>query len=134
MATAREVKTLSAPAVFLDGRRLKIIPNSCTAELPGGNNARAVSAGGDAYDIVHGVDVEQFVCMVKFDVAYTTENLELIEDYKAKANAVETSTIKLVEKPVQLSFDRMILSNKIELPFEAEGSISLEFSGRYAAV
>ncbi|MEQ8823844.1 MAG: hypothetical protein RIC14_05675 [Filomicrobium sp.] len=134
MATSRELKTLSAPAVFLDGIRLKVIPNSVTAELPGETKSRAVSAGGGAYDLVKGVDVEQFVCIIKMDVANTAEMKELAEDYKARANTVTTSTLKLIEDPTQLSYDRVTLDNKPELAFEAEGVISLEFSGRYLAV
>lgn len=132
--TSREVKTLSAPAVFLDGLRLKIIPNTCTAELPGEISTRAVSAGGGAYDIVHGVNVEAFTCMVKFEIANTAEMVELIEDYKARANTVTLSTLKLVEDAIQLTYDRMLLTNKIELSFEAEGSIPVEFTGRFVAV
>ncbi len=134
MATAKEVRTLSAPAVFIDGRRIKVIPNSCTAELPGEVQTRAVSAGGAAYDIVHGVDVEAFTCVVKFDVALTGEMVEFVEDMKAKALNVDVSTVELVEKTAQLVYDRMLLTNKVEMEFAAEGSVSLEFTGRYAGI
>lgn len=132
MATIKELKTLSAPAVYIDGRRVKIIPNSCTAELPGEVKTRAVSAGGDAYDVVHGVDVEAYYCAVKFDVANTGEMVELVQDYKSRARRIETSTIKLVEDGTTLNYDRMVLSNKLEIQFSAEGNISLEWHGRYS--
>lgn len=134
MATARELKTLSAPAVYLDGRLIKVIPNSVKAELPGETKTRAVSGGGGAYDVVKGVNVEEYICKVQFDVASTAEMIELVQDYKARANAVVASTLKLVEDPLQLSYDRMTLDNKPEIGFEAEGNISLEFTGRYAGV
>ena len=128
----REVKTLSAPAILVDGRRWKIIPNSCSAEIPGEVKPRAVSAGGNSYDIVHGVDVEAFVCMVKFDVANTQEMLELVKDYKARAANIEMSTIEIAEDTTQLVYDRTILVSKIEMEFSAEGNISLEWSGRFS--
>lgn len=134
MATAREIRTLSDPAIYVDDRRLKIIPNSCSVELPGEVKSRAVSAGGGAYDIVHGVDAEAFVCTVKFDLAYTRENLEFVLDYKARAQIIDVSTLKIVDGTSQLIYDRMILTNKIEATHEAEGKISLEWMGRFTGV
>lgn len=134
MATVKEVRALSAPAIYLDGRRLKIIPNSCTAELPGEIKSRAVSAGGGSVDIVHGYDVEADVCKVKFDVANTGEMVEVVQDYKAKAKRIDLSTLKIVEDTLQLVYDRMVLTNRVEVPYEADGKITLEFMGRYAGI
>lgn len=134
MATVKEVRALSAPAVYLDGRRIKIIPNSFKAELPDEIKSRAVSAGGGAIAIVHGLDLEQAVCKVSFDVANTGEMVELIQDYKAKARRMETSTLKAVEDTLQLSYDQLVLTNRVEVPYEAEGKITLEFMGRYAGI
>lgn len=134
MATVKEIRSLSAPAIYLDGRRIKIIPNSCKAELPGEVKSRAVSAGGGSYDIVHGYDVESVVCKVTFDVANTGEMAELVQDYAARAQRIDVSTLKIVEDTLQLAYDRMVLANKVEIGYEAEGTISLEFMGRYASL
>ena len=134
MATVKEVKSLSAPAVFLDGRRVKVIPNSVKAELPDEIKSRAVSSGGGAIDIVHGLDLEQAICKVSFDVANTGEMAELVQDYKARGRRFELSTLKLVEDTLQLNYDRALLTNRVEVPYEAEGKITLEFMGRYAGI
>lgn len=134
MATARECRVLSNPTVYLDGRKIKIIPNSCKAELPDEIKTRAVSAGGGAIDVVHGLDVEQAYCKVTFDLANTAENVDLVQDYKARGRTFLLSTLRLAEDTVQLSYDHMLLSNKVEIGFESEGNISVEFTGRYAGV
>lgn len=134
MATIKEIKTLSDPAIYVDGKRLKIISNSCTAEMPGEVASRAVSAGGGAIAIVHGVNTEAYVCMVRFDLANTAENMEFVLDYKERARTVSVSTLQIVEDSVQLNYDTMILTNKVEASFDSEGVISVEFSGRYAGV
>lgn len=134
MATAKEVQALSAPTIYLDGRRLKILPNSCRAELPGEVKSRAVSAGGGATSMVHGYDVEADVCKIKFDVANTGEMAELLQDYASRRRRIELSTIKIIEKTVNLSYDQAVMTNKIEIGFEADGKIEVEFMGRYASI
>lgn len=134
MATPREVKVLSNPTVYLDGRKIKVLPNSVKAELPDEIKTRAVSSGGGGIDVVHGVDLEAAYCKVMLEVANTAENVDLVLDYKARARVITLSTLRLAEDTLQLSYDHMVLSNKPELEFAAEGSISLEFCGRYAGV
>jgi hypothetical protein len=83
---------------------------------------------------VHGLDLEQAICKVSFDVANTGEMAELVQDYKARGRRFELSTIKLVEDTLQLNYDRALLTNRVEVPYEAEGKITLEFMGRYAGI
>lgn len=130
----REQRSLSTPSVHLDGRRLKIVPNTCTAELPGESKVRAVSAGGGAVEMVHGFDVEAMVCTVKFDLPNTSEYVELAQDYAARRINGLPSTLKIVDESEQLHYDQMTLTNRVEIPFEPEGKISLEWMGRYSAV
>lgn len=134
MATQREVKTLSDPIIYLDGRRILALPNKTTVELPGEVSTRSVSAGGGSHSVVHGYNVEEAHCVVKFSVANTKANQELVLDYKAKQKNIDLSTIKVVEDDSAMNYDTMVLQNKTELGYEAEGEIALEFGGRYAGL
>lgn len=130
----REERTLSAPILFLDGRRLKVIPNSVKHEVPGEAKVRAVSAGGGAVEMVYGVDIEAYACKVEFELAATQEYAELAMDYAARRTNGERTTIKIVEDTAQFHYDQLTLTNKIEIPHEPEGKIKFEFMGRFAAV
>lgn len=130
----REERTLSAPIVFLNGRRLKIIPNSCMHELPGEAKVRAVSAGGGTVEIVYGIDLEAMACKVEFELPATAEYVELAQDVAARRVDGDTSTIKIVEDTAQFHYDQMSLVNKLEIPHEPEGKIKFEYQGRYSAV
>lgn len=135
MAGRREVRQLSDPSIFIDDFKVAIIGNSCEVELPGETSTRAVSAGNGAYSVVHGYNVEEHVGKVKFDLAATEQNLEFIQDYKARAQRTDLSTLKVVEADeVPLVFDHMVMTNKVTMPFEAEGNITVEFMGRYAGL
>lgn len=134
MATPRETRALSAPMIYLDGFRVKIIPNTLSAEMPGEVKSRAVSAGGGSIEIVHGYDAEASVCKVKFEVANTAENVDLAKDYKARAKITATSTIRIDEDTEVLHFDSMVLGNRIEIPYEPDGKITFEFNGRYVGI
>lgn len=128
---AREERTLSAPTVMLDGKRLKVIPNSVTHEFPGTAEVRAVSAGGTAVEMVYGIDITEYRCSVKFDLPATAEYSELARDYAARRDGEERSTIRIVEDTDQVVYDQCTLVNKMELAREPEGKISFEFVGRF---
>ena len=59
MATLAESLTLSAPKVQINGQTIKIIPGSVERDIPGERKVRAVSAGGNAVDMVVGQNVEE---------------------------------------------------------------------------
>lgn len=128
----REERSLSAPTVFLDGRRLKIIPNSLTHDLPGEAKVRAV-ASGNTTEMVHGIDLEADVCTIAFELANTAEYRELALDYIARRKSGETSTVKIVEDGAQDVYDQCILTNKVNMPRDTEGKIKIELMGRYSA-
>ena len=134
MATQREIKTLSDPIIYLDGRRLKVLPNKTTGELPGEVSTRAVSAGAGSHHVVHGYNAEEAYCRVSFSLAHTKENQEIVLDLEARKLRVAPSTIKIVEDESALNYEDMVLQSKTELTFEAEGEIALEFAGRYAGL
>lgn len=128
-STRREIRALTAPIIYLDGKRLKILPNSCTAELPGEVKGRAVSAGAGAVDAVYGYNVEEELCKIKFEVANTAENVEIALDYNNRARLTTTSTLRIVEETVQLNYTRVVKVNKTEIPFETDGKITFELQG-----
>lgn len=134
MATTREVRVLSNPTVYLDGRKIKVLPNKTKVELPGEVKTRAVSAGGGAISIVHGYDVEQSWVKVTFEVANTAEQMALVKDYTARRAVINLSTLRLVEDTEQTIVTDAVLANKPEVAYEAEGSITLEFHGLMANV
>ena len=92
----REERTLSAPTVFLDGRRLKVVPSSVSHELPFEAKVRAVSAGAGAVEMVYGIDISAGACKVAFELATTQEYAELAMDYTARRISGDRSTIKIV--------------------------------------
>ncbi len=131
MATLAEALTLSAPKVQIDGQTIKIIPGSVERDIPGERKVRAVSVGGDAVDMVVGLNVEELKAKVKFSVAHTAEMLRLVETVADKANKGVPVTIKIIEPTKQLSYEQMFLTSKPSAKYEAEGSIDLEFEGKY---
>lgn len=133
-ATVKEVRALSAPAIYLDGKRIKIIPGSLKADLPGMVKGRAVSSGGGSVDMVYGYDVEADACKIVFEVANTAEMAELAADYSARRRTTQISTLKIVEQTAQFSYDTVLMTDKIEIPFDADGKIKLEFMGRYVGI
>jgi hypothetical protein len=130
----RESRALSTPIIYLDGRRLKIISNSCMAEIPGAMDVRSVSAGGGAVEMVRGFNIEEMKCKVEFELANTAEYAELAMDYAANRIFSDPSTIKIVEDPLQMHYDQMSLVNKPEIPFKPDGTIKFEFHGRFSAI
>lgn len=120
---------LSTPKVLVDGRIIKIIPNSCVYEPGGETNIRAVSAGGGTVDIVAGVNAEEMVSTVSFEVAHTAEMSDFVRAQRAKANRGESVTIRIVEATQQFAFAPMYLQNKPSLEFKADGSVKMEYKG-----
>lgn len=128
-STRREIRALTAPIIYLDGKRLKILPNSCTAELPGEVKGRAVSAGAGMSSAVYGYNAEEDLCKIKFELANTAENVELALDYNARARKITPSTLRLVEDTINLSYTDAVKVNKTEVPFETDGKITFEMQG-----
>jgi hypothetical protein len=129
----REERSLSAPIVFIDGRRMKVIPKSVSNEIPGSAKVRAVSAGGGDVEMVFGIDLEDMVCAIKFKLPNTAEYAEFAKDVAARRQSGDRSTIRIVEDTIQDVYDQCTCVNKISIPREPEGEIELEYMGRYLA-
>ena len=131
MATLAESLTLSAPKVQINGQTIKIIPGSVERDIPGERKVRAVSAGGNAVDMVVGQNVEELKAQVKFSLAHTAENFNLVEKLADDANRGIPATIKIIEQTKNLSYEQMYMTSKPTAKYEAEGSIDVEFEGKY---
>lgn len=131
MATAVQTRVLSTPAVYVSGVLIKIVPNSAKMKIPGEVNVRAMSAGGGVVEVVGGVNAEKLLGEVMFDVAVTAENIDLVKGWKNDANNGLTQTIRLVEQTASYEYDTMFLTNEPESDFKSDGSMKLEFKGRY---
>lgn len=131
MATVEQTRVLSTPKVLIDGRIIKVIPNTVEVAFGGAGKVRAVSSGGDSVEIVHGVNAEEFKAHIKLSVANTAEMSQLVRQLRDNANHDIPCTIRIVEQTDQLAFDTMFLINKPPVKYAAEGSIDLEFEGKH---
>lgn len=131
MATLEETLTLSAPKVRVNGRTIKIIPNSVEADFPGERKVRAISSGGNSVSMVSGVNVEELKSMIKFSVPHTAEMANWVEEIADDANRGIFCTIEIIEQTKQLAYEQAVLTNKPSRKFEAEADIELEFEGLY---
>lgn len=131
MATIEQTRVLSTPKVLVDGRIIKVIPNSVKKTIGGETKIRAVSSGGGEVDIVAGVNAEELLSSVEFEIAVTAEMVDFARQQRDKANRAEFVTIRLVEQTDQYAFTQMFLQNKPDVEFKSEGSIKLEYMGKY---
>lgn len=127
----REERSLSAPIVFVNGRRMKVVPKSVSNQLPGSAKVRSMSAGGGDVEMVYGIDYSTMVCSVKFKLPNTAESVEFALDQNQARDAGVRTTIKIVEETTQQSYDQCTLVTQIEIPRDPEGEIDFEYQGRY---
>jgi hypothetical protein len=85
MAVLDSIKVLAAPAMYVDGVLIAVVPNSVTVSIPGEVKVRSMSAGGGATVPVVGLDAESLKAMVKFEIASTAANIELTRSWRAKS-------------------------------------------------
>ena len=133
MATKAQIKTLSAPRVYLDGKLLKVLPNTVKIEDMREVKTRAVSSGGGSSTVVHGFDAATKLFKVTFSLAHTREYADLLGEYKGRAESIDTSVLKIVEDTDQEVIADAVLTNSVSRNYEAEGALELEFTGRSAS-
>lgn len=133
MATAREVKTLSNPYIYVDGKLVKIISNSGKVEYMAEVKSRTVSHGGGQTSVVHGFDASTDLVKVSFSLAHTKENVEFVRTYKARAKAIQLSTIKTTEDGDEEIIPEAVMTDAITRNYEAEGDLECVFMGRNSA-
>lgn len=131
MPSIEQVAVLSTPKILVDGRVVKVVPNSVKMQIPGEAKPRGMSAGGGAIEIVVGVDASTLMSKVSFSVAATAENVEMIRGWKDKTLNYEASTVQIVHRGNQYPYEQMYMSNAPDVAMEAEGSIDVEWMGKY---
>lgn len=128
MAVLDQKKVLSAPAIYWNGRQIKIVPNSFEYSDGGEAKVRAVSSGPNV-SLVVGVNVEEMMTSGKFMVAFTAEMSAFVSDIVAARNQGESSTLRVVEKTDQKAWIEVYCTNKPTRKYEAEGNIEVEWVG-----
>lgn len=131
MPSIEQIAVLSTPKVLVDQRVVKVVPNSVKMMIPGEAKPRAMSAGGGSIEIVVGVDAATLMSKVSFSVAATAENVELLRGWKAKALNYEPCTVQIVHRGNQYAYEQMYMTNAPDVSMEAEGSIDVEFNGKF---
>lgn len=128
MAVLDQKKVLSAPAIYWNGRQIKIIPNSFEYADGGEAKVRAVSAGPNV-SLVVGVNIEEMITSGSFKVAFTAEMSAFVSDIVAARNQGESSTLRVVEKTEQKAWIEVYCTNKPKRSYQADGDIEIEWVG-----
>lgn len=123
----------STPAFYISGVLFPVVPNSVMYKHGGERNVRAMSAGGGSIEVVSGIDASKMLSEVHCEIPATNDNINAIEAMFSRANDGQSETVMLVDKGFQRSFDQMVLANEPDFSLKSDGSIKLEFKGRYAA-
>jgi len=129
MSTLAQTRVLSDPGVYVGGRLVAVIPNSVTEREPGEVSVRAVSAGGGAVQHVSGLNVEEMVGRVSFELPTTGENVELVEGWRANSNAGFPTTVQVITQTRQSDYSDMWMTEAPEINYEPEGTIEVTFEG-----
>lgn len=132
MANPYQDKQLSAPAVYVDGELIAVVPNRTTVRVPGDSKVRFMSAGGGSGHIVHGLNAESLVGHVKFEIANTAQNADRVKLWKQRQKDGEPSTVIVVNDTIQFPHTNMFMTKDTDLAFSADGNIPLEWEGEYA--
>lgn len=128
MAQLNDTRVLSTPAVYWDGRQIKILPNSLEYDSGGDLKVRAVSSG-NTVSLVSGVNLEEMFTSGKFSIAFTAANSAFVDDIIEKRNKGESSTLRVVDQGDQKAWIEVYCTNKPNRKYEAEGNIDIEWAG-----
>lgn len=133
MATIEQTRVLATPTVMLNGRVLKIIPGSLKEEGGGMGKPRTVSAGGNSVQLVVGVDMKEYMMSLKWEMANTAENQEIVRQFHDDSNAGLASTLMVINDTKQKPYTDIYMVNKFSAEYSAEGNIPVETVGLYQA-
>jgi hypothetical protein len=131
MATIEQTRVLATPTLQLNGRTLKIIPGSLKEEGGGLIKPRVVSAGGNAVELVNGNDLKEAMMMLKWEMANTAENQEIVREFHDDSNMGIRSTILISTETMQKPFREVVMVNKFSAEYSAEGNIPVETACLY---
>lgn len=125
-------QAISVPFVIVNGNKIKIITGSLVYDDGEGEvTVRAVSSGGGGGDTVHTINAESKFSIVKFDLAVTTENDQLVKIWK---NNVAANTVEFGQRfsdgtAVAKNYAGMSVVNRLERAASPDGVLSVEFQG-----
>ena len=119
-------RTLSNPTIKINGRTIRIVPNSFSyKEGQGDKTVRAQSAGGNAVETVVAENAETKMSMAKFKMFNTSENLQLAKDWLESFS----NTIRAFESNINIPFRNMVVTTEPERIIGADGDFEIEFMG-----
>ena len=118
---------LSEPALKWNGQALAIMPNSLTFKKgKGEKTVRAVSAGGDAIEVVTTVNVETKKSMLKFSLPNTSRAMSIVAQMQSLDGR---NVFELSDPTFQGTFRNMTVINDPENPTAPDGVIEVECEG-----
>lgn len=121
-------RTLSNPTVEVNDSVIAILPNSLSFKSgKGDTNIRPQSSGGDAITLVRTENAETKMSMVKFKLANTRTNIDLVADWMDEV--IDGVTIRLSDGPLTKSFRQMFIISDPEVSLGADGELECEFNG-----
>lgn len=124
------VRGLATPVLEINDQVIQYLPNTITWKGGAGDiNVRHQSAGGGAGSTVITEDAESRVSMLKFSVANTAENNDLIEDWLQASRNLNGVSARLSDSGFTRAFRGMRITSDPERNIGTEGAIELEFMG-----
>lgn len=131
MPTLQEMNAISDPTVRVNGNTIQVVPNSVKMTIPGETTVRAMSAGGGQIVPVAGLNAEELKGMVGFGLPNTPAAIKAAREWRASTNAGQPVSITIEDRNAQFSFQYMFMTSKVEVPFEHDGTMDIEFEGSY---
>lgn len=126
-----QTKQLSTPKFLVDGVVVPIVPNTCTARIPGDAKVRAMSAGGGSTQVVTGLDASTLIAHVKVELAATAQNADRVRDWKQRMIDGVGMTIEIVDTDFQMTGQNMHFTKETTLHFKSDGNVDCEWEGQY---
>jgi len=122
---------ISVPAIQVNNDTVGLVPNSY--KRTGGygeTTVRAASLGGGSASAVHTRNAETMFSKVMFQIFVTTDNIQLVADWKAAGSGNTISASQRVSgKDFAEAFKNMSMTNDPEIPMTADGVIDIEMAG-----
>lgn len=118
-------KRISNPSILVNNNPIAIIPNSCTfTEGLGEQNVEPQSAGGNQSVTVYSENVESRLSTIKFEMANTDANIDLIRQWKANFNE---NVIVINGEAMSRTFTNAALTADYEVALGSDTNIELEW-------
>ncbi len=122
---------LTNPAVVVNGQPVAIKPNSFSYKDGFGEyKTRVQTAGPGSVENVTTEDVETQFGMVKFTLITTTENIDLVRQWKVN---FDQNAITATSADFSRSFGNAILMTDVEIAAGQDGEFEVEFTSKRAA-